>query len=663
MKSTKLLFLFFIVLVFNTEEGKSQNLHFSDARSIGLAGISTTVTNSAYTFLSNPANLALIRRPIFSININNLFEYDQAALSDHFPSIGALGLVIGRLNSMNSVDYAGIGWGKASFSGLNVGMSSIVYHKEEELAVEWQLGISYFPSRINGGNSHLLSALRKFDFAATLQNSSLSPKKFGPPLQFNFGMRYYAIPEFAVIYLENQFRKNSNNFISAFELHTSQFMTLRSGISNFDKNRLLFGFGVHLNNFNLDFVYQRYLGKFQFSTTILFGESPLIRASKYYDAGIEYLKRKKMRTALTNFRYASFYNPENMSYKKMYSYLQKLERELFEQEKQLLNNARGFESRGEILAGLLRYIDIAEKFPENEQVRRKIEFLKPAVRPQMAEVKTTALDLFNNGNFTDAGKIFDRISKIDLNDTMIIKYQKMIEDSIDQKFMNYLHRGLGYLIDENLYSAKTNLELAFNLKPNNPEIKTYLNDVQSQIKLNRSKIDSLWNLALKHESADDFVKAIENYNLILKFDDRDEKTINRIAAIKLKVNSQIGSLLSQAQFAFDASDFQKAETICRNILRIYPDENKAKAILRKSKRSRIKLAEELFQKGEKYLEEQKFAQAIVSYLRAISLDKTKERYQNSFRLAESELDAQIKFRNATEHINKNNMLEAEKVII
>jgi len=654
-------FLVVFIILF-CDQAKSQNFCFLDARSKSLSGISSTLTNSAYVFLQNPANLALFRRPIFSINVNQLFEYDQAAVTDYIPRIGGVGLAIGQSYNNDQVDYASIGWGRTINNSFNVGVSGVFYRKNDMISPEWQFGLSYYPSSIFNENYNELSQLDRFGFAAVLQNTSFQSKKYGPPVQFNLGVRYRTTIEILEIFAESQFRKNNSAFILASELHTSSYITFRSGFSNFDANHFLFGMGVHLNNFNLNFVYERYLEQIQFSCTIQFGDSPFNKARDFFEKGRLQLNQNNIENALNDFYKAIIYNPENESYQQMYSNVKSTYDQLLAEANQKVLEAQEYENNGQILAALVRYLDISEQYPKNDFAKNKIVLLKPVALYQMVEVKREAIKTYEDGDYVNAKKIFNVLNKVNPQDITIKKYKLLTDKAIQEQAEDRFYRGLGYFSQKNFKNAKREFDIVFRLKPDFPEIDIYLNDVQNNINSNQKAIDSLLVIANENRNSKDFKKLIDIYNSILDRDPSNQEAFDAKEEILPKAATYISDIFSRAQTEFRKKNYIRTEFLCSEMLRIEPDDEKAKGLLIRSRQSRLDYAQELWQQGDEVLKNKKYNNAKDLFLKAIQNNSSKAQYVQSLRLAEEKLAAQIKYQTANELLNDSQFNQAEKII-
>lgn len=639
----------------------AQQFFFLDARAKALGGVSATLKNAAYAFLNNPANLAENRRALFSINVDRLFQYDQTAVSDYFPQIGGLGFAIGRLHTGEETDFIGFGIGREIYSGIRIGIGNITYAKKSDAASEWELGVSFSPTA-QRLNSQSVTSLFRFDFSATFQHITLSKKRFGPPLQFTLAIRYRAINRMLDMYVENQFRTKNNDFITAAELHASEFITLRSGISNFDKNDFLFGVGVNLSGFNLDFVYEKYQKQIQFSGNIQFGESVITRADRCYRRGLALIKQNKLVEALSQFRKSLIFTPENEKIAKTYADIKLLYEKRQEKLSRYLQEAQQYEQNGEPLAALLRYIDIAQQYPVNQEVRFKIAMLKPATRVQFEEYKKTAVGIYKKGRLKQAQKIFQRLALVNDRDSTIQKYSRLIETEIRQQAEEYFVRGFGYWGQKKYRAARRDFELVYDLQPDYPKIQYFLDDVKKQIQLTQGAIDSLLLIAKEKEKLKQYTGAISAYGKILNIDPENSAARNALSDIHPKVESYLAGLSDQANKSFKAGEYFNTEALCRKILRIDPEKTAARELRIRSREKRKSRADDLWQQGLKVYADKKYKAAINLFQAAIRLNGRQDKYVKALQEAKLKADTKSKWLTVNRLLESNQYVAAEKLI-
>lgn len=657
----RFIFLFLSLLSFFPRPAEAQQFFFLDARAKALAGVSATLKNSAYAFLNNPAHLTENRRALFSINVDQLFQYDQIAVSDYFPQIGGLGLAIGRLHTGEETDFIGFGIGREIYSGILIGIGNITYAKKSDAATEWELGVSFSPSspRLD---SRSVTGLSRFNFSATFQHITLSKKRFGPPLQFTLAGRYRAINRMLDLYVENHFRTKNNDFITAAELHTSEFITLRSGIANFNKNQFLFGFGINLSGFNLDFVYEKYQKQIQFSGNIQFGESVITRADRYYQRGLAQIKQNNLAEALSQFRKALIFKPDDEKIATTYSDVKLLYEKKQEKLYRNLQEAQQYEKDGEPLAALLRYLDIARQYPANEEVRLKVAMLKPATLYQFNEYKKTAIEIYQQGRLKQAQKIFQRLALVDDQDSTIQKYSRLIEKEIRQQAEEYFVRGFGYWGQKKYRAARRDFELVYELQPDYPKIKYFLEDAKKQIQLTQTAIDSLLLIAKEKEKLKQYTEAISVYGKILNIDPENGVARNALNDIRPKVESYIAGLFDRANKSFNAGEYFNTEALCRNILRIDPEKTAARELRNRSREKRRSRADELWQQGLKYSADDKYKLAGDLFREAIRLNGKQDKYVKALREAKLKAEKKSNWLEVNRLLESNQFVAAEKLI-
>jgi len=662
-RRTQLWLLLSIFGIIECAQAQTDLFTFYDARSKALSGAASILTNSAYVFLWNPANLSEIYRPIFSINVNQLFTYDQAAIASLLPGVGNVGLAIGRLPNLIKTDYVAVAWSKKVSSSLNIGLTNLILNRNEKIAMEWQFGIAYSVKSGRKDEQTETHLHRRLDLAAVLKNASITPKCYGQPLELAVGMHYLVFPGIFDFYAEGQFNKKQNHFISAVELNASQYITFRSGIADLDQHHWLFGCGLHLGTFNLDFVYQRYLKQIEFSSTIQFGEPPLDRAESYYQKGLEQLKENRLKSALRQFRQAVAFAPENDSYRQIYSSTKNRHNDLRKQEKQSFDEAQQYEKKGEVVAALLRYTDILAGSPTNSEVLAKIQLLKPRARFQLSKIKATAIDFYERGELITARKIFDRIKIIDPQDSVIQRYLRLVEEQQKKQAEEHFYRGLGYYSQKNFLAAEREFELANELSPDYGEIETYLKAVQDQKQLNKKQVDSLLFEAAGQAAKGNVNNAIDNYSSILELDAQNKEARLALSELKPRVEAHINELHAQAQAAVQNQNYYRAEAIYRDILLLRPNDDKTMQLLRKSRQSRTELAKSFYQKGERAMQRQLDDEALQYYRRAVELDRNEDQYATASQRVEKRLELKKKWQAANKAFQDNNFVLAESLTL
>jgi hypothetical protein len=579
------------------------------------------------------------------------------------PGLGGIGLVLGRLPGDVSTDYAGIGWGRSYFSGFSVGLATFVLKRDERLAPELTIGISYFPLKRAG--ERIIQGIPiywdRIGLAAALQNMVLTKTRLGLPLQFNAGMSYEAIPHLFRSYTELQFSKNRNDFILGLETNYFLSTVLRTGIVNFQSEQWLAGFGVRLGSLQLDVVYERFQKRIQFSSIIKFGESPSARAARHYREGRGLLEAKQIGPALSHFRDAAAYEPENGKYQESFQLVKQRYGELKLKEQKLMEQALESEKKGEKLTAFLLFHDVLDEFPRNELAGRKVALLKSRVSQDLEKVKSKVVELYGEENFLTVNNVLDRVYPWFSGDTLLQNYKHRTDEKLKELAEDSFVRGLGYFSQKDLYAAEREFRMARQYSPSFSEIDLYLADVRGRIQARDKEIESLLAEAGKKDELQQYKQATELYGAVLRLDPNNEEARKAIEMLNPRMAAQLSTLFGRAEDAFEKRNFKTAESLCTEILRSNPDNAKARRLLSRSRSARLGLAARYAALGDSALDVEDNRFALEYYTKARDLNPRAVEYKSALERIAENIDWNQKWQEAQSSLARSDFNRAEQL--
>lgn len=656
--------LILLLSLMNELHGQYNNFTFFDARSKSLGGLSSTLTQSAYSFLWNPANLSFTRQPNFSLNVNESFFYNKAAIADFIPGIGSVGFTVGRIQAPTPIDYAGVGLAKSYASGLRIGFSSMIFDRERSYSPQFNVGMSYFPFRKVGERIFGVPIYwDRIGLAAVIQNMVISKKRFGIPLQANFGVSYVIAPSFFQTFSELQFTKNRRDYIQGIEIKSFKSAVLRTGIANFDSKRWLYGMGVFLGSLQLDIVYERFKEKIQFSANVKFGETPATRAKKNYEQGMNYLDNKEVAKAYFHFRNSIAYQPENKTYQSTFKIVDVRYKSSARKEKKMLRSAIEYERKGEKLLALIQYDNIHDQFPNNEIAKRKVNLLRSSASNELNPVRKRINELLEQSDFVNANRVLSRIHHLFPNDTLISHSKQMTEDTLKYLAEKEFLLGLGYYSQKKYRSALSKFENVKRYDPLYPSIKENLKDVQNRIQNKQSQIDSLVKIASQLETNGNYLEAVNKYGMVLQLDFENQKASQAVHQLKPQFDQHLMDLLKRAQSAYEIQNFRLSESLCSEILNLKKDYLPAKYLIRKIKIERAELAKKFESLGDVAYNHGDDSTALKHYLKAREFNLGNSMYSNAVTRTRLRIDRNRKWSQAKKALAGMQYNKAEELSI
>jgi len=646
----------------NEAYGQYNNFTFFDARSKSLGGLSSTLTQSAYSFLWNPANLSFTRQPSFSLNVNESFFYSKAAIADFIPGIGSVGFTIGRIPGTIPIDYAGVGLAKSYSSGLRIGFSSMIFDRERYYSPHINVGISYFPfkkvgERIFGGPIYW----DRIGLSAAIQNMVISKNRFGIPLQANFGISYVITPSFFQTFSELQFTKNRSDYIQGIEIKSFKSTILRTGIANFDSNRWLYGVGVILGSLQLDIFYERFKEKIQFSANVKFGETPAVRAKKNYEQGMNSLGKKEVANAYLHFRNSIAYQPEDRTYQRTFKIVEDKYNSLVREEQRMLRSALEYERNGEKLLALIQYDNIKAQFPNNEIAKRKFNILRSSASNELNPVRKRINELLEQSDFVNANRVLSRIHHLFPNDTLISHSKQMTEDTLKYLAEKESLMAHGYYSQKKYRSALSKFENVKRYDPQYPSIDENLKDVRNRIQNKQSQIDSLVKIASQFETNGNYLEAVNKYGMVLQLDLENPVATQAVYQLKPQFDRHLNDLLKRAQSANKDQNFKLSESLCNEILNLKKDYLPAKILIRKNRNERVELGKKFESLGDVAYNEGDDSTALKHYLKARGFNPGNSMFLNAVTRTRLRMDRNRKWLQAKKALADKQYNKAEEL--
>ena len=631
-----------------------------DARSRGLGGISASTGESPVALLWNPANLALLRRPVFSMNMNRVFTYNQVGVSDFRPQIGALGIVAGRLVAGMIGDFAAFGWARPLGAGLAAG-ANLLFTKNA--AGRWDgdfgIGAAWQPAANSYAMSSFPASLRLFVSFLHLGRSSKSGLVplflLGTSLDFWQGkLRWYS---------EGQVSRHSGRWLNGIEFQPLRQITLRLGIPELKIQDFAWGIGLNAGSFRLDIAYDSEQKRIQATQNILFGREPRQRAKQLYSEGIALLKRKEFLQAEKKFRSALNFDPDNTNYTQIYRKVRNFIQQRKIEEQRLQKKALAFENRGQFLAAYLKYRDLAEEYPENEVAKDKLSILLPLAQYELKLLLPKLRSYYERGELLTLRKILERVKGVSPEDTSLQRFAVRVNKKLKELGEEHYYIGLGYLSQKRFWQAERELKLAAQYDPALPRIREYLQDVHNQLVRVEAQIDSLKRVAKQAETQGNYAQAIRIYHRIVTIHPGDGESELALKRLEPIVEDQVQKLLKRARAALKRGSLEAAEQAVRRCLALKGGDEQALALSRKIKERKKMRAAELAARADALLQNGKVAQAVEELDRAVRYDPRNSVYRQKLKEARAKLDKKLRWQKAQDALAANEFDKAEKIVV
>ena len=626
----------------------------ADARVRGLCGISAPLSGSPAAFLWNPANLASLRQPAFGMNLDRVFAYNLAAISDYRPPFGAVGAAAARGSlSGRPADYLGFGWARTTGRGFAWGAAAIFSQQGQERRGEAALGLRVKPAVLAGKAAS--SRLTLF--------SSVTGLGRGRNARLRLASRWFFLQQRVTWFSEWEISRRESFLRNGLELFLTPFLVARAGIRDLDWKSAGWGIGIYFRNIRLDLAYNRDEKRLQVTHVILFGDPPGQRAEHYYRQGLSLLKKREFLKAQEKFRYALFYRPDDSEYRLVLQKVRHFIEARRSQERELERQALNLENRGRFLAAYLKYHDLAEEFPRNQTAPVKMQMLQSLARYELNLVKGKLGEFFQKGEYLTLRKMLDRISTVSPQDTTLQRYSRLVDRKLRELGEKHYYTGLGYLSQKRFRDAERELQQAARYDPALPRVQEYLGAVRKQLVRIAAQTDSLKKRAQLAERRAEYARAARLYLSILQLDPADSASKAALKRLNPLIQARIEDLLNRAGKALKSDRLALAEELARQAVRLSGGQKQARQMLKQIAVRKKKRAAEWALEGRQALQAGHTQQAVTLFRRALKYDPDNKALADQMKKARLRLDREQRWLQAQAAFEANDFDQAERIVV
>lgn len=200
-------------------------------------------------------------------------------------------------------------------------------------------------------------------------------------------------------------------------------------------------------------------------------------------------------------------------------------------------------------------------------------------------------------------------------------FQKALGDLKRQIIDDHLRLGKQALQDnarinrEALNNAKTRLEMARKVDPNDPAVNQFAQTVQTQETTLLNKVTSLYDIAKQNMAAGEWLKAVFNLQQIQEiFPNYEDSTV----LLNQSAESGTADFFKQAQTKFDTYEFPDAIALARKAVSLKSDFEPARELMRLAQERNNK--DFFLTEGRKAIENREWDTAVKLYSRVLKYD-------------------------------------------
>lgn len=657
----KLAIVYLVLFLYSISAVGNENRIARESRAKSLGGTFMTVYDSPTSALWNPAALDLLKRPVFEINIGQLYEFDIVSLSNYFPGFGTIGLSLRKWETNPATDLFMIGWGRFISSRLAIGVSTGLFQSESNFEPRLNVGLFYRFSESQPAWKML--SFENFSVGFFLRNLRLREKNLTDEQpRLSASVLYRSPVDWLRIYGSCEIGKSIPIWHGGLELKITKFVSFRVGNTDLKSRIWFWGLGVGVSDWQLNLVFDRTSEKLQFSTTIPFGMPLEEKAQKYYQQGIEDLKQRKLKEALRNFALAHELVPRDATYTNAFYLLKKklAARELELQK--VLEQASALEKQGYFFSAALKYSQLLEQYPEHAaKIRSRLVMLRPKVKYDIRRILNKGEEFFNAGDYLLARKIFQKILLLDSQNNEAKEYLQRSEQLVQKQIEEHFYRGVGYYKQRNLVQAEQEFATVLQLDSTHKEAQHYLEQTRAQKDELENQIADLLKKAEKLEKQHAFLAALRHYIKVLRLDYENQQAKDAVVRLRPKVRPDIQSFLVRAKQALAQENYAAAQKYYEQVLQIVPDQMEARAGLSKVQKERREKSRQLLTQGKKMAAAGKWEQAVLKFKQALNYDPTSATVRSELDSALRQINIQALLRQGLAERDKGNYVRAIKL--
>jgi len=620
-----------IVTLFFTQPLLSQSLLQNSgaaARTVGLGGPHLLGPVDAATALWNPAALAGLRENKFMLASNRPFQFSAVGLMGYSPAAGSLGLSLTRFAIADStLDRASAAWARSLGKPFAVGLAlhgNRLGRREfftASLGAVWQPYGARLPlSRDPAAASFFNVPLTTFPLAFSFQASDI-------PLGRERLSSYYVAGAAARLY-ENgpaalasfEWRGNKSLLRLGLASPVFKYFSLYGGVFDLKLQNTSLGLAALGTAYGFDAVYSFADKKFLTGIAFRLGPRPVERARQHYSRGMALAKTSSFRSARQQFKYYLQLEPENARILQLDSALTaKIQRE-DESIDRLMEEGRALEKRLKYVDAAVKYINVLQKNREHGAAQKNLARLAPQLDFYIKRQYRNAVQLFDDGNYPEARKLFESILLVGQNYADTQDYLNRIAAHQQEEAGKFFVRGLGYFEQDKLANAREQFQKALELAPNYEQAQAYLDSIQRRSDAQKSRVNRLLAEAERLNRRQQFNRAYRAYREALDLDPANDAAKRGMRLLQNRIDAEVNEKLQTANRAFERGDYAQATEIGRQILELVPRHEETNNLLQRINQINSRRAEDYVQRGTAYFEAGDWNNAVDEFDKALGFD-------------------------------------------
>jgi tetratricopeptide (TPR) repeat protein len=598
------------------------------ARTVGLGGPQLLGPVEATTPLWSPAALLGLRENQFIITSNRPFQFSAVSFIGYWPAAGSLGLTLARFPMAGTnLDRAGLAWARAVAKPFAFGLSLHGNRLRQaefataSLSVVWQpmrarLPLSRDPYQAAFFNAPLTTFPLAFCFQAS--DLPLGREQLKSYYVAGAAARFYANGPAALASFE--WRGNKNLLRLGMASPVFEYFSLYGGVFDLKLKNTALGLSALGRAYSFDVVYSFADKKFLTGIAFRLGPRPAERARRHYLRGMALAKTSSFRSARRQFKNYLQFEPENARILQLDSALTARIRREDDYIAKLMDEGRTLEKRLKYVEAAVKYINVLQSNREHTMAQRNLARLAPQLDFYIKREYRSAVQLFDDGNFTEARKRFESILLVGQNYADAQDYLNRIAALQQDEAEKFFVRGLGYYEQDKLANAREQFQQALNLVPNYEKAQAYLDSIQTRIEMQKTRASRLLSEAERQIRRQQFNRAYRAYREALDLDPANDAAKQGMRLLQNRIDAEVNEKLQAANRAFDRGDYALGGEIGRQILELVPRHEETNNFLQRLKQVSDRRAEDYVQRGLAYFEAKDWNNAVDEFDRALSFD-------------------------------------------
>jgi len=656
-------------VLFFTQPLASQSLFRNSgaaARSVGLGGPQLLGPIDATTALWSPAVLAGLRENKFILTSNQPFQFSAVGLMGYWPEVGSLGLSLARFPMASAnLDRASLAWARSFGEPISFGLSLHGNRLGRKEFTTASLGLVWHPfgarlplARDPYQSSFFNVPLTTFPLAFALQASDLplGRERLASFYIAGVAARFYSSGPAALASFE--WRGHKSLLRLGLASPVFKYFSLYGGVFDARLENTAFGLAAFSNAYSFDAVYSFADKKFLTGIAFRLGPRPAERARQHLSRGMALAKNSSFRPARQQFRHYLQFEPESVRILKLDSALTAQIQREDERIARLMEEGRALEKRLKYVEAAVKYINVLQNNREHGAAQKNLARLAPQLDFYIKREYRHAVQLFDDGNDTEARQRFESILLVGQNYADTQDYLNRIAARLQEEAGKFFVRGLGYFEQNNLANAREQFQKALELSPNYEAAQAYLDSIQLRVEARKTRVTRLLAEAERLNRRQQFNRAYRAYREALDLDPANDAAKQGMRLLQNRIDAEVGEKLQNATRAFERGDYAPASEIGRQILDLVPRHEEANNLLQRINQINSRRAEDYVQRGMAYFEKKDWNNAVDEFDKALNSDPKNRLAEQKRQEALSQSDIQQLLAQAQVQYNRMQHLKA-----